>query len=431
MLHVAKRAVNILKRDGISSFVAKGARYASSYARWKFFPWADRKNANWHSYLRELDARAELLTCTPWKLGFESTSLCNLQCVMCAHVFMQPRQGRHFDAAALEQFREYIAAAGEFQLMGCGEPLISPSFWKIMEYIKQFHKIPPRIAISSNAAAMTRNFAEKLLDSPLEEISFSLDAAGPETYRKIRGADFFKTVGNIRYLLRRRSERGQKHPLVMLNMTIMRENIAEIVPFAALASDLGVDAVSFWPLHDYDLARTGEWEVSRNGWTFSYRQQMPGRDAEDAAYANAQINKAVQAAKERDMRIILPVGGLAHIEAPRQVKNSSAAENAIPSATMAASLQREVHDQPALKECVAPWEWMTVNTSGDVHACCYMEETCGNIRDNNPEDIWNGPVYREMRRCLARNILPAACKNAACKYVRSAWIYSGSGVKST
>jgi MoaA/NifB/PqqE/SkfB family radical SAM enzyme len=276
---------------------------------------------------------------------------------------------------------------------------------------------------------MTRHFAEKLLDSPLEEISFSLDAACPETYRKIRGADFLKTVDNIRYLLRRRYEKKQKHPLIMLNMTIMRENIDEIVPFVDLASELRADAVSFWPLHDYDPARTDNWEVQRNGWIFSYRRQMPGRDADDAAYANARISHAAQAAKEQGMRIILPVGGLAHIEAPRQVQHPAANESSTSTATMAASLQGGVPDQPALRECVAPWEWMAVNTSGDVHACCYMEGSCGNIRDHKPEDIWNGPVYREMRRSLARNVLPAACRNAACKYVRSAWIYSNSDVK--
>jgi MoaA/NifB/PqqE/SkfB family radical SAM enzyme len=393
MLHVINRAVNILKKDGPAVFADRCFQYAASYARWKLSPDSDRKNTNWHTYIRELDARAEVLACSPWKLGFESTSVCNLQCVMCGHVFMLPRQGRHFDMAQLAKFEDYIAAAGEFQLMGCGEPLISPAFWKIMEYIKQAHKTPPRIAISSNAAALTSRFAEKLLDSPLEEISFSLDAACPETYRKIRNADFNRTVGNIRHLLRRRRERGQKHPLVLLNMTLMRENIDELVPFVSLANDLGADAVTFWPLHDYDPAKTDNWTAERNGWIFSYREQMLGRDAEDAEHAGAQIAEAVNVAEKSGMRVILPVGGLAHIEAPDPPADPVAPA---PPGEVSADAFPANMERPSLRECVAPWEWMAIGEAGEIHACCYMMQSCGNIRDSRPEDIWNGRYCPEF-----------------------------------
>jgi MoaA/NifB/PqqE/SkfB family radical SAM enzyme len=422
MLHVLKRGIHILHKDGLSAFIQKFASYAASYAKYRFAPSADSKNANWHVYVRELDARAEIVTCTPWKLGFESTSLCNLQCVMCEHIFIRPRQGQHFDMALLEKFKDYIAAAGEFQLMGLGEPLISPAFWKLAEHIRQTHTRPPRIAVSSNAAALTRRFVERLLDSPLEEISFSLDAARSETYRKIRNADFDKTLGNIRYFLQRRRERGQRLPLVMCNMTLMRENIDELAPFVSLAAELGADAVSFWPLHDYDPARTAGWKVERNGWTFSYRDQMLGRDKEDAVRANAEIDNAVNLAKKLEMRIVLPTGGLAHIMAPQQADGPPPEfDLRRPCAGTASSPGME---RPSPRECVAPWEWMTVSWNGDVRVCCYVAQSFGNIHETRPEDIWNGPDYREMRRALARGMLPRQCCNAACKYARGAWIYS-------
>ena len=423
MLHVVKRGATVLKRDGIARFAQKSAQYLQSYAQYKFFPASDKKNTNWHQYIKELDARAEILTCTPWKIGLASSSVCNLQCIMCSHVFTPPHSGKHFDMNMLQGLEQYIAAAGEFQLMGGGEPTISPAFWKIMDYIKRHHKNIPRISISSNGAILNKRLAEKLLDSPLQEVSFSIDGASADTYRKIRNADYDKTIGNIAYLLHRRREKGQAHPFIMLNMTLMRENIDEFVPFIELAHALQADAVQFWPLHDYDLSRTADWTVERNGWTFAYREQMLGRDEQDAAHANSVIDEAIARAEKLGVPIIWPVGGRARIVAQ--------SEDAFPSRTGApsASIPKSAPDKDAqpredLRECVAPWEWMAISESGGVSPCCYIEKALGNLRESSPEAIWNGPEYREMRRALARGVLPRHCRDAACKYVRSAWIYA-------
>jgi MoaA/NifB/PqqE/SkfB family radical SAM enzyme len=331
---------------------------------------------------------------------------------------------------SLEGLEQYIAAAGEFQLMGGGEPLISPAFWKIMEYIRQHHKSVPRISISSNGAALNKHFAEKLLNSPLQEISFSLDAASPEVYRKIRNADYDKTIENIGYFLRRRREKGQPHPFVMLNMTLMRENIDEFVPFIESAHAMQADAVQFWPLHDYDPSQTANWTVNRNGWTFTYREQMLGQNEEDAAYANAVIDKGIDRARELGVTIIWPVGGRTRIVAqPENVPEIAAGTEAPTETFMPGIINTVPSDRKAvpredLRECVAPWEWMAVSEAGDVRPCCYIGKPLGNLRESSPEEVWNGPEYREMRTALARGVLPRQCRNAACKYVRSGWIYA-------
>ena len=429
MLHVLKRAISILERDGVGGFINKSKNYLRSYVSYKFSPEADKKNTNWHKYIKELDARAEVLTCTPWKIGLESTSVCNLQCIMCPHVFAHPRSGKHFNIKSLEGLEQYIAAAGEFQLMGGGEPLISPAFWKIMGYIKEHHKSTPRISISSNGAALNKHFAAKLLDSPLQEISFSLDAANPATYKKIRNADFGRTIENIKYFLRRKKEKGQSTPFVMLNMTLMRENIDELVPFIELAHELQVDAVQFWPLHDYDLSRTGDWTVERNGWTFVYREQMLGQNEEEAAFANAIIDKGIERAGELGMEVIWPVGGRTRIVAQSENTHEVAADASAKVETSAQPLTNSAVDDMDvaphgdLRECVAPWEWMAITEAGEVRPCCYIVNPLGNLKESSPEEIWNGAEYREMRRDLARGVLPRQCRNAACKYVRSARNY--------
>lgn len=412
-----KRAVSILQGKGFSYFCKKAFHFAGSAVRYHLFPQQDERNTNWHRYIKDLDARVEIMRASPWKLEIESTSVCNLQCIMCTHVFAHPRIGKHFNMALLTRLAHMLPAAGEFQLMGSGEPLISPAFWKIMDIIGNNPSyIQPSIGISSNAAAMTPHIAAKLLHSPLREVSFSLDAATPDTYRKIRNGEFSRTVEHIRHLLQCRQKNGGKSPRVMLNMTLMRENIDELTQFIKLAHALGVDAVQFWPLHDYGDIDADGWNVERNGWKFNYRDQMLGQDEADAQHANTVIEDAVALAEQLGVPIIWPMGGRTRIS---PAHNNSAA-SAPPPATTPATRKHKA----CPIDCVAPWEWMLVNVNGDVRPCCHVQQTFGNIRQQTPEEIWNGAEYREMRRHLAQGKLPPQCRNASCKYVRGNWMYS-------
>ena len=46
MLHVLKRAISILERDGVGGFINKSKNYLRSYVSYKFSPEADKKNTN-------------------------------------------------------------------------------------------------------------------------------------------------------------------------------------------------------------------------------------------------------------------------------------------------------------------------------------------------------------------------------------------------
>ncbi len=413
------RGLSYLRRRGMKAFFNRALDYTAGYLRYRLFPGSDKRNTNWHRYIRDLDARAVVMAATPWKLEIESTSVCNLQCIMCSHVFAPPRTGKHFDVALLDRLSAMLPAAGEFQLMGSGEPLISPAFWKTMDFIAgNPSRIRAHIGISSNGAAMTPHMIEKLLRSPLHEISFSLDAASPETYRAIRNGDFVRTIDNIRRLIRRRNELGKFALHIMLNMTLMRRNIDELPAFVELAKSLGADAVQFWPLHDYSEISKDNWTVERNGWVFKYREQMFGHTPEDAAAVNARIDQAVELAEKSGMHIIWPMGGKTHVT---PLSEGNVAQNVLPAS---AGMSSDSPPQDAAgMDCVAPWEWMLVDVQGNVRPCCYISKSFGNIRAQRPEDIWNGAEYQEMRLFLAQGKLPPVCHDAACRYARGNRFY--------
>jgi MoaA/NifB/PqqE/SkfB family radical SAM enzyme len=91
---------------------------------------------------------------------------------------------------------------------------------------------------------------ERLIDSPLHNINVSLDAATPDTYRKIRGADFNAVLNNIRNFVHIRDQLGSKAPLLYLNMTLMRANIEELPLFIELVSQLKGDRAYFFHMAD-------------------------------------------------------------------------------------------------------------------------------------------------------------------------------------
>ncbi|MBF0300527.1 MAG: radical SAM protein [Oligoflexia bacterium] len=72
--------------------------------------------------------------------------------------------------------------------------------------ISQFSLQFQRISINSNGTLMSLEFADLLLDSPVNFITFSLNATNRESYRSLMGKDFFdKVVSNIKAFIERRS----------------------------------------------------------------------------------------------------------------------------------------------------------------------------------------------------------------------------------
>lgn len=68
--------------------------------------------------------------------------------------------------------------------------------------------------------------------------------------------------------------------------------------------------------------------------------------------------------------------------------------------------------------CHIPWQQMVIDASGTVNPCCYwsaygnLNPACGNLNETPLLEIWNGPVYQNLRRNMARGDLAAAgCAN--------------------
>ena len=214
------------------------------------------------------------VTARPTIVTFDVTTTCNIKCVMCPHGRGQIKSPTHLDENLYDLVSHWIVPGTRVQMSGIGEPLMSPFFWKVINELENSPDV--HIRVNSNGLLWNEENINAILDSNLKEVSFSIDSATPETYKKIRGASLERVLRNIKSTIEARQERGKKTPLVILNMTLMMENIKEITGFVELAHQLGVDKARIWHLDSFGDEE--DWIVERKGWVFNYRDQMLHND---------------------------------------------------------------------------------------------------------------------------------------------------------
>ncbi len=178
----------------------------------------------------------------------------------------------HMPLSVVERVRGFLESATRIIISGVGEPTMAPAFWWVVDHL------PPRrrrfVRANTNGHFMDEARAKRIVASCVTELSISLDAARPETYRKIRGGDFDRVLAAVRCLMRVRSPELASRIFINVNMTLMRENVFEAALFVALARKLAVDGVVLTQLFTFGDVPT--WRVTRGQWTFVYSEQMIG-----------------------------------------------------------------------------------------------------------------------------------------------------------
>jgi len=189
---------------------------------------------------------------------------------MCVQAIGEVDRPKHLPIEAMDKLAEPLSMARAVQLHGIGEPLVSPSFWRILE--EKYLKAGTDVNINTNLTILDEKRIRRLTEFPGQlALNVSLDAATAQTYKRIRGFDFDQTISNFRNLMSARGDR--KSPLLYMNMTLMHENIREAALFVELAHSLRADGVYLWHLNRWDAATMEKYKLSREGWSFNYDAQ--------------------------------------------------------------------------------------------------------------------------------------------------------------
>jgi len=158
----------------------------------------------------------------------ETTAKCNLYCPMCPReTHPQPKEDIADDVFE-RLVRESGPSAEHMMLIGLGEPLLDPKIFDRIEFCDR-HGV--YTLLSTNGTLLDEEAATRLLDTPIEHITFSFDGATKETFEYYRkGARFEKVRDNFQRFARMKQERGSKVQIVV-QMVQMDGNRAEAEDF--------------------------------------------------------------------------------------------------------------------------------------------------------------------------------------------------------
>jgi sulfatase maturation enzyme AslB (radical SAM superfamily) len=248
--------------------------------------------------LAEYKAGVLQVSSTPRMLTLETTSRCNLRCVMCPQGIDAVDRPKHLEESMIEGLWRFIGQARSIQLHGIGEPLASPAFWKSLAFIPANCDA----SINTNLTVLDEKRLHRLVDSNIRVINVSLDAATALTYQRIRGFPFEEVLTNVRRFVACRAAAKKRQPVLYLNMTLMRSNIEEVPAFIELAADIGADKVCLWHLNRWPDKEMKRYRVQRDGWFFDYAAEGLWNHAE---LSNRMIREAQAAAKRRGMALYL------------------------------------------------------------------------------------------------------------------------------
>ncbi|MHB8159354.1 MAG: radical SAM/SPASM domain-containing protein [Thermoleophilia bacterium] len=165
----------------------------------------------------------------PSRINIEPTNQCNLRCNMCPRKDLTRPVGE-IDLELFDKLAEEISrqAPAEVRLHKDGEPLMTPRIFELIDRIKT---VAPSTLLNmdTNALLLDEEKAEKILDSKLDVLLFSVNAATAETYKKVRGSTKYdQVITNIERFLARRQERGYVWPKVKVQLIVMAETKNEI-----------------------------------------------------------------------------------------------------------------------------------------------------------------------------------------------------------
>lgn len=165
----------------------------------------------------------------PNRITVELTNQCNVSCTFC------PRQSVNMKIGfmSMELYKKIIDEASDhlpvkLVIFFRGESLLHPEFIECVKYAKD-KGIGP-IQYATNAFELTNDMADKLLETGIDFISFSLDTLDPEIYRKSRlCGNLDISRDNVIYLSKKCDEKRKKG-LQVPTLQVSTVEIEEYMP---------------------------------------------------------------------------------------------------------------------------------------------------------------------------------------------------------
>ena len=321
----------------------------------------------------------------PVCLYLEVTNRCNLLCETCPRTFEALEPPADMSWELFTSIVDQVPGIARVVLHGVGEPMLVKDLPRMIRYLKDRGVY---VLFNTNGTLLQPRKFATLVESGLDEMRVSLDAADAATYKLVRGKDFFdQIVRDVRRFVDYQEQVGASAPRVSLWLTGLKETVQQLPDFVRLAASMRVREVHLQRLV-FDEAGFG---MARAESSLFERIRAEEQSAIDAAVAVG-----------RGLGVTLDASG--------------ATEPGL-------SLKRQQEERP-WSTCRRPWSLMYFTAHGRALPCCiapfsargYDSYTLGDVTQQALQEIWNGPAYQAFRAALLTDSPPKPCQNCGLRW---------------
>jgi MoaA/NifB/PqqE/SkfB family radical SAM enzyme len=331
--------------------------------------------------------RAEVAARPPVCVYLEVTNRCNLLCTTCPRTYEELEPPADMSWELFKSIIDQAQDVARAVLHGVGEPMLVANLPRMVRYLKDRGIY---VLFNTNGTVLSERSGRALITAGLDELRVSLDASSRESFKAIRGKDYFtRIVRNVRAFRELQEREGHTRPQVSAWLTGLKETIRELPAFVKLAADIGVREVYLQRLVFFDQSAIGKAQPDQALFECLTREEAVYlRQAEDLA---------------RSLGITFSASGAAS-EPGLSLKRSD--------------------DRAPWSLCRRPWSLMYFTANGRALPCCiapfsqhgYKNYTLGDATQETLREIWNGSAYREFRRALLSDRPSAACANCGLRW---------------
>jgi MoaA/NifB/PqqE/SkfB family radical SAM enzyme len=340
--------------------------------------------ANPRRYFEAVSPGGPIASKPPVCLYLEVTNRCNLLCETCPRTFEELEPPADMSWELFTSIVDQSPNIARAVLHGVGEPMLVRDLPRMVRYLKARGVY---VLFNTNGTLLRPSKFQELIDTGLDELRVSLDAADAKTYKLVRGKDFFdRIVRDVRKLTDYQAKVGATTPRVSLWLTGLKETVQELPEFVRLAHRMGVREAHLQRLV-FDEAGFG---MARAESSLFEQTQADEQAAIDAAQALG-----------RELGVTLDASG--------------ATEPGL-------SLKRQSDEPWSL--CRRPWSLMYFTANGRALPCCiapfsargYENYTLGDATQQTLREIWNGPAYQAFREALVGVAPPKPCEGCGLRW---------------
>jgi MoaA/NifB/PqqE/SkfB family radical SAM enzyme len=338
-------------------------------------------------YFESVDTGSDIPEHEPVCLYLETTNRCNLLCTTCPRTYEELEPPADMSWQLFTSIVDQVPNLNRAVLHGIGEPMLVKNLPRMVRYLKDRGTY---VLFNTNGTVLNEKNGRALIEADLDELRVSFDAANAESYRAIRGKNYFNRIlKNVRAFRELQEREGHTKPRVSAWLTGLRETIEELPDFVRVAAETGVKEVYLQRLVFFNENAIGK------------------ARPDQALYEKLSSEETVHLDRAAEVAKTLGVTFSA---------SGAASEPGM-------SLKRQDDGSP-WSMCRRPWTVMYFTANGRALPCCiapfsqrgYENYTLGDATQQTLRDIWAGPAYRDFRKALMSNKPPQACASCGLRW---------------